>query len=51
VGSNWMRKFKQELEKLDVTDIWKNGRNNDKGTWMIIKSMFSYRKGKIWKLH
>jgi hypothetical protein len=45
-----MRKFKQELERLGVMDIWKNGRNNDKDTWMRMKSMCSYRKGKIWKL-
>jgi hypothetical protein len=32
-GNNWLNKIKQELERLDVGDIWINGEENNRNAW------------------
>jgi hypothetical protein len=32
-GNNWLNKIKQELERLGVGDIWKNGEENNQNVW------------------
>jgi hypothetical protein len=32
-GNSWLNKIKQELERLDMGDIWINGEENNRNVW------------------
>jgi DNA repair ATPase RecN len=32
-GNNWLNKIKQELERMDMGDIWINGEENNRNVW------------------
>jgi hypothetical protein len=32
-GNSWLNEIKQELERLGVGDIWKNGEENNRNVW------------------
>jgi hypothetical protein len=39
-GNNWLNKIKQELERLGMGDIWKNGEENNRNIWRGVSKRY-----------
>jgi hypothetical protein len=35
-GNDWLNKIKQELERLGMGDVWRNGEENNRNVWIAV---------------